>query len=96
MIYLAQATVPGGGLITFLPLIFLVIWMFWMFRRQKKTQNQVQTMQNSIKIGDRVTTIGGLVGTVTQVYDDNITVDVGGANIVIKKWGIRGVDGQEI
>lgn len=94
MLLLAQQAPAGGGFITFIPLLFLVIWMFWMFRRQKKTQQQVQSMQNDIKVGDRVTTIGGMIGSVTQVYEDNLTLDIGGSNIIIKKWGIREVEGK--
>jgi preprotein translocase subunit YajC len=56
-----------------LPMLLLFgllgVMMYFMTRRQRKAQEQQQTLQNSIEVGDRVMTTSGLYGTVTDAED---------------------------
>ena len=54
---------PGGGLISFLPLLMFVPLLFMMFRRQKKEQQQ----RAKLKKGDRVVSNAGLVGELMEL-----------------------------
>jgi len=82
----AQAgAAPGGGFITFLPLILmLVVFYFLMIRPQQKRMKEHREMVGALKKGDEVVTNGGLGGTVTKVGDaylsmrvaDNVEVNV--------------------
>ena len=80
---------------TFLPLvlIFVVFW-FMLIRPQRKKDKQVKEMLNNLKVSDRVCTIGGIYGTITQIKDDTVTLAVGNQNMtmVIARWGIRSVE----
>ncbi|MFO0675642.1 MAG: preprotein translocase subunit YajC [Polyangiaceae bacterium] len=59
----APAAPPGGGLISFLPLLMFVPLLFMMFRRQKKEQEQ----RAKLKKGDRVVSNAGLVGELVEL-----------------------------
>jgi preprotein translocase subunit YajC len=51
-------------------------------------------MLSSLRKGDKITTIGGVVGTVMEVRDDEITVKVdesGNVRMKFARWAIRGV-----
>ncbi len=67
----AQAGAPaGGGILTFLPLILmLVIFYFLMIRPQQKRMKEHTAMIGALKKGDEVVTNGGLGGTITDVGD---------------------------
>lgn len=82
--FLAQATTrpaqssPGSSLLfNLMPfaLIFLILYMI-MLRPQKKERDKVQKMLDALKKSDRVMTIGGLIGTVVQVKNDEVVLKV--------------------
>jgi len=60
-------------------LIFVVMYMF-LFRGPKKKQQQHQKMVQSLQKNDKVRTIGGILGTVIDVKDDEITLKVDESN----------------
>jgi len=83
------------------PLLILVGGFFllyiWMGRGRKKEQRRREQMLASLKKNDKVTTIGGIVGTVVEVRNDEITVKVDeSSNVRMKfaRWAIRGVGEQ--
>jgi preprotein translocase subunit YajC len=67
------------GLVQFLPLIimFVAMW-FILIRPAQKRQKATVAMQNSIKRGDKVVTVGGLHGEVDAVEDTVIYILVDG------------------
>jgi len=82
----AQGAAPaGGGILTFLPLILmLVIFYFLMIRPQQKRMKEHGAMLAALNKGDEIVTNGGLGGTITDVGDaylqlriaDNVEVNV--------------------
>jgi preprotein translocase subunit YajC len=84
---IAQATQPagqtrpqGGGdafMRVFLPIILMVGVFYWiMIRGQRKDRRRHAEMLNAIKRNDRVQTIGGIIGTVVDVRDDQVVLKV--------------------
>ncbi len=69
-----------GFPIQYLFIIGLVVMMFMMFRGPKKKQQRQKKMIQSLKRNDRVRTIGGILGTVVDVKDDEITLKVDESN----------------
>ena len=67
----------GSGLSMWimLALIFVVMW-FFMIRPQRKQQKELDNFRNSLKNGDKVVTIGGIYGTVCEVKDAYVLVEV--------------------
>ncbi len=88
----------GGGFSSWIPIIvYLVIigllFYFLLIRPQKKRQKQEQELRDSIILGDELTTIGGIVGKVVNIKDDNITIEssIDKTLIEFKNWAIRDV-----
>ena len=73
----APAADPTGGLMSFLPIILMfAVLYFLMIRPQAKRQKEQKAMLESIKSGDEVVTIGGILGRVTKVNDAYLTVEI--------------------
>lgn len=67
----------ANPIITLMPLILIfVVFYFFIIRPQKKKETERRSMIEAVKKGDRVVTIGGVHGTVTQVDDASVLVQV--------------------
>ncbi len=92
----ATATSSVGALIgSLFPLILMfVIFYFILIRPQRKKDKKVKEMLAALKPGDRVCTIGGIYGTITNIKDDTIELAVSNENtkLVVARWGIRNVE----
>ena len=64
---------------------------FLLIRPNKKKTKAAKEMRDSLQIGNYVTTIGGFVGKVEKLGDDEITVNFNGTSILIKRWAIGSV-----
>ena len=74
----APAAQPQGGgwsMWIMLALIFVVMW-FFMIRPQRKQQKEMENFRNSLKNGDKVVTIGGIYGTIAEVKDNYVLLEV--------------------
>lgn len=56
-------------------LVFVVMWLF-MIRPQRKQQKEQQAFRDSLKKGDKVVTIGGIYGTVVEVKDNTLLLEI--------------------
>ncbi len=89
-----QNAAGGGDLISmFLPVILIfVVFYFFLIRPEKKRKKEIDSMRSSIKVGDKVTTIGGIIGTVTYVNNDDdviaIKTGIDGAELRFARWAI--------
>lgn len=63
-------------------LIFVVMY-FFMIRPQQKKQKEVVKWRESLKKGDRIVTVGGIYGTVAEVKDTFLVVEID-ANVKIR------------
>jgi len=74
-------------------LFFVVVGYFLIYRPNKKRKKQEEELRGSIILGDEVTTIGGIVGKVVNIKDDNITIEtsVDKTLVEFKNWAIRDV-----
>ena len=81
---------------TFVPMVLIVV-VFWLFliRPQRKKDKKIKEMLAALKVGDRVCTIGGIYGTITNIRDEStITLAVGPQDVpvVFARWAIRNVE----
>ncbi len=95
----AEGTVASAGMAEMLsmlvPLVLMfVVFYFLLIRPQKKKDKKVKEMLAALKTGDRVCTIGGIYGTITNIKDDTIELSVGRDNVklVFARWAIRNVE----
>ena len=74
-------------------IFFVVIMYFMIFLPQKKREKKAREMTNSLQVGSIVVTIGGVVGKVINIKDDELTVEtsIERSQIVIKKWAVKEV-----
>ena len=68
----------------------LVLMYFIMIRPQQKKQKEEQKMRNNLRVGDELTTIGGIKGRVVAIKDDTITLETSNdrTKIVFEKAAI--------
>lgn len=92
-------TQPGwmGTLMSFLPMILIIaVFYFLLIRPQRKKEKETQNMLSAIKVGDKITTIGGMVGTITKIKDEKVIFETGPKTephqITIERWAIKSVE----
>lgn len=80
---MAAALPPG--LVSFLPfLLIIVVFYFLLIRPNQNRQKQWQEMLNALKPGDRITTTGGMRGTVISLKDDAVLLRIPPDNIKLE------------
>lgn len=70
--------------------VLLVVFYFFLIRPENKKKKKLEQMRNEIKVGDEITTIGGMLGKVVNVKDDSITFETGEdrVRIQVARWAI--------
>lgn len=82
--YAQDAAPPGGGLMSFLPLIIIfVIFYFLLIRPQMKRAKEHRELVGNLSKGDEVVTNGGLLGKIIEVGDTFISLELAD-NVVVK------------
>lgn len=77
------------------PIVLIVVLMYFvMISPQRKKQKEEQRMRNSIRVGDEITTIGGICGRVLNIKEDSLVIETGAdrSKMTIKKWAIQSCD----
>ena len=77
-------------------LLMVVIFYFLLYRPQKNAQKKRQSLLDSIEVGDKIVTIGGMVGKVVHVTSDKLTFETGEdrVRIEITKWAVSSNEGK--
>lgn len=96
LFFTSTATTPaasGYSTLILLGLMFVLLY-FMMIRPEKKKKKEAEEMRNALKVGDKLTTIGGIVGVVCHIKDDNVVIEVGADRVRLefKKWAISSND----
>jgi preprotein translocase subunit YajC len=72
---------PANPLLQFAPLVLVFVLMYFMlFRAPKKRQQEHSKMVAGLKKNDRIRTIGGILGTVLDVRDEEIVIKIDESN----------------
>jgi len=77
-----------------IPVVIIVVFYFVLIRPQRKKDKEVKNMLANLKVGDRITTIGGIYGTISSIKDDIFSIAVGKekTELVIARWAIRALE----
>ena len=82
----------GGGLLgMLLPLIVILgVFYFMMIRPENKRKKEAEQMRSSMKNGDKITTIGGIMGTVVDVKSESFVIETSADQVRIEftKWAL--------
>lgn len=90
----AQAGSPAGNpLMQFLPLVFLVVLFYFMLiRPQMKRGKEHKEMLGKLAKGDEIVTTGGLAGTVREIGENFVTVEIAdGVSVKMQRSAIGSV-----
>ena len=70
--------------------LMIGVFYFMLIRPENKRKKEAEQMRSSIRKGDKITTIGGIVGTVVDVKENNIVVETSADQVRIElaKWAI--------
>ena len=84
----------GNMLATLLPLVLLLVIMYFLLiRPQKKRERQVNEMRSNVRVGDEIITIGGICGKVVKTKDESLVIQVGADKVKfeIMRWSVSKV-----
>lgn len=72
----------------------IAVFYFFMYRPQKKQEKESNDMRNNLKVGDEVTTIGGVIGKIVSIKDETVTIETSNERnkIRILRSAVRNVD----
>ena len=85
------ADAAGGGASSIIMIVVLiVVFYFFLIRPENKKKKKLEEMRSSLEVGDKITTIGGMVGKIVNISGDLITFETGEdrVRIQITKWAI--------
>lgn len=70
--------------------VLVAVFYFMMIRPENKRKKAAQEMRNSLKKGDKLTTIGGIVGTIVAVNEDTLVIETSEDRVrmEITKWAV--------
>ena len=78
-------------LMTVLPFVVLIaVFYFLLIRPESRKKKAAEKMRNELSVGDQITTIGGIVGTVCAVKENTIVIETGADRVRIEftKWAV--------
>ena len=88
--FLTSTGAAGMGSSNIMLVIMLAIFYFMLIRPENKRKKEAEQMRASVKTGDKITTIGGIIGTVVNVKEDKIVIETSADQVRIEfaKWAI--------
>ena len=68
----------------------LAIFYFMLIRPENKRKKEAEELRNSLKVGDEITTIGGIVGKVVSVKEERFVIETSAdqVRIELQKWAL--------
>ena len=82
----------GGNLTTTIIMLIAMVGIFYfmLIRPENKRKKEAEQLRSSLKVGDKITTIGGIVGTVVSVKEDRFVIETSGDQVRIEllKWAL--------
>ena len=95
-LFLEEAVPAGGGMGSMLIMLVVMFGLlyFIMIRPENKRKKEAEAMRSAVKVGDNITTIGGIIGDVVSVKDDSIVIETSADRVRIEfaKWAISSND----
>lgn len=94
--FLSQTAPDGGGALggpMSMPLMLLLmfgVFYFVLWRPQSKERKKVESFRQNLKKGDKVWTQGGIIGTVVQVEDQAVLLEIGAGKVRVLKQMVGG------
>ena len=90
--FLTTTDATAGGLMS--PVIMMVLMLalmyFMMIRPENKRKKEAEQMRTSVRKGDKITTIGGVIGTIVDVEENTVVIETSADQVRVEfaKWAI--------
>ena len=85
------ASAAGGMTSTLIMLAMMMgIFYFMLIRPENKRKKEAEAMRSSLRNGDSITTIGGIVGTIVDIKEDKIVIETSADRVRVEfvKWAV--------
>ena len=69
------STAAGGGSMIIMMVIMIAVFYFFLIRPENKKKKEANEMRNALKVGDNITTIGGVIGDIVSIKDESIIIE---------------------
>ena len=90
MLNFLTTTSQGLGSSIFMMVAMLAVFYFMLIRPENKRKKEAEEMRSAVKTGDKIVTIGGIVGTVVNVKESRVVIETGAdqVRVELEKWAI--------
>lgn len=70
--------------------VMIAVFYFMMIRPENKRKKAITEMRNSLKVGDEITTIGGITGTICALKENTLVIESGAdrVRLEVTKWSV--------
>lgn len=77
--------------------VMVAIFYFFFIRPENKKKKALEAMRDTLKTGDKITTIGGIVGNIVHIKEENVVIETSAdrVRVEIAKWAIANNNTQE-
>lgn len=68
----------------------VAVFYFMIIRPEKKKKKEAEALRNALRVGDNITTIGGVVGTICSIKDERIVIETSEDRVRVEfeKWAV--------
>ena len=92
---LLTTTDTSSTLLSILPFVAIIaVFYFMLIRPENKKKKEAAKMRSELAVGDKVTTIGGIMGTICAVQEDSIVIETSADRVRVEfaKWAVSTKD----
>ena len=88
--FLTDAAGASMGSTVIMLVLMVAVSYFMLIRPENKRKKEAEQMRGAIKTGDKITTIGGIIGTVVNVKEDKIVIETSADQVRMElaKWAV--------
>jgi preprotein translocase subunit YajC len=87
---LTENLLGGGGTTIIMIVLMIGVFYFMLIRPENKRKKEAEELRTSLKVGDTIVTIGGIVGTVVDIKEEKFVIETGADRVRIEfqKWAL--------
>ena len=87
---LTENLLGGGGTTIIMIVLMIGVFYFMLIRPENKRKKEAEELRTSLKVGDSIVTIGGIVGTVVDIKEEKFVIETSADRVRIEfqKWAL--------
>ena len=88
--FLTDAAGASMGSTVIMLVLMVGVFYFMLIRPENKRKKEAEQMRGAVKTGDKIVTIGGIIGTVVNVKEDKIVIETSADQVRMElaKWAV--------